>query len=133
MTSSEPSPTPAAAGATVPQCSAIDRSRPRKSPGTRSMRRPKKSLICVLAMSTAMPLVKPMTTGRGKYLTAVPSPVSPSRSSITPAISVHMKSPSRPWVCTMPATTTTNAPVGPPIWTREPPRAETRNPATMAQ
>jgi len=27
---------------------------------------------------------------------------------------------------------TTNAPVGPPIWTREPPRAETRNPAMMA-
>ena len=29
------------------------------------MRRPKKSLICVLAMRTAMPLVNPMTTGGG--------------------------------------------------------------------
>ena len=57
---------------------------------------PKKSLICVLAMSTAMPLVKPMTTGRGMYLTAVPRPVTPSRTSTTPAIMVHMKSPSRP-------------------------------------
>jgi hypothetical protein len=27
---------------------------------------------------------------------------------------------------------TTKAPVGPPIWTREPPRAEMRNPATIA-
>ena len=27
---------------------------------------------------------------------------------------------------------TTNAPVGPPIWTREPPSAETRKPATIA-
>ena len=29
-------------------------------------------------------------------------------------------------------TTTTNAPVGPPIWTRDPPSADTRNPATIA-
>ena len=27
---------------------------------------------------------------------------------------------------------TTNAPVGPPIWTRDPPRAEIRKPAMMA-
>ena len=32
---------------------------------------------------------------------------------------------------TMPAMMTTKAPVGPPIWVREPPRAEIRNPATM--
>jgi hypothetical protein len=32
----------------------------------------------------------------------------------------------------MPEITTTNAPVGPPICTREPPRAETTKPATMA-
>ena len=58
--------------------------------------RPKKSRICVLAIRTAMPLVKPMTTGRGMYFTAVPRPVMPSSIRITPAISVHMNSPSRP-------------------------------------
>ena len=34
--------------------------RPTKSPGTLSIFRPKKSLICVLAIRTAMPLVKPI-------------------------------------------------------------------------
>ena len=89
--------------------------RPRNSPGTFSICRPKKSLICVLAMRTAMPLVKPMTTGRGMNLTAVPRPVSPSRTSMTPAMIVQTNRPSMPCVATMPETTTTNAPVGPPI------------------
>ena len=39
-----------------------------KSSGIAAIRSPKKSRICVLAMSTAMPLVKPTTTGRGMYL-----------------------------------------------------------------
>ena len=34
----------------------------------------------MLAISTAMPFVKPMTTGRGMNRTAVPVPVSPSMS-----------------------------------------------------
>ena len=103
------------------------------SPGTAGVDRPKKSRICVLAMRTPMPLVKPMTTGRGMYLTAVPRPVMPSRIRMMPASSVHMNSPSRPWAATMPETTTTKAPVGPPIWTREPPSAEMVKPATTAQ
>ena len=53
--------------------------------------------------------------------------------SITPAIIVHMNRPATPWVATMPAMTTTKAPVGPPIWTIEPPRAEMMKPVTMAQ
>ena len=53
--------------------------RPMKSPGTGAVRRPKKSLICVLAMRMAMPLVKPTMTGRGMNLTAVPRPVSRGR------------------------------------------------------
>ena len=60
-----------------------------------------------------MPLVNPMTTGRGMYFTAVPRPVMPRRIKITPAMSVHMNRPSRPCAATMPETTTTNAPVGP--------------------
>ena len=40
--------------------------------------------------------------------------------------------PLMPKRATMPATMTTKAPVGPPIWVREPPRAEMRKPATTA-
>ena len=40
------------------------------------MCRPRKSRICVLAMSTAMPFVNPTTTGRGMNRTALPLPVS---------------------------------------------------------
>lgn len=87
----------------------------------------------VLAITTAMPFVKPTITGRGMYLTAEPVPVRPITTSITPAISVHMKSPSTPYRLTMPAITTTKAPVGPPIWKRDPPRAEMRKPVMMAQ
>ena len=42
--------------------------RNQNSLGTLARCRPKKSLICVLAISTAIPLVKPMTTGpRNKF------------------------------------------------------------------
>lgn len=67
------------------------------SPGTASSSvMPKKSLSWVLAITSAMPLVKPMTTGRGMNLTAVPVPVSPMMTRMTPAIIVHMKRPSTP-------------------------------------
>jgi hypothetical protein len=94
---------------------------------------PKKSLICVLAMTSAMPLVNPMTTGLGMKRTAVPDPVSPMITRTTPAIIVHMNKPSTPYLAMMPDTTTTNAPVGPPIWTYEPPSAEMMKPVTTAQ
>ena len=84
-------------------------------------------------MRTAIPLVNPTTTGRGMNFTADPRPVMPSRIKITPAIIVHIKRPSRPYFATMPKTTTTNAPVGPPICVDEPPSAEITNPATIAQ
>ena len=80
-----------------------------------------------------MPLVNPTTTGRGMNLTVDPRPVSPMITSRRPAIMVHMKRPSMPNFATMPATTTTNAPVGPPIWHVDPPRAEITNPVTTAQ
>ena len=76
---------------------------------------PSRSLICVLAMTSAMPLVNPMTTGLGMNRTAVPVPVKPMITSSTPAIMVHMNKPSMPCSAMMPETTTTNAPVGPPI------------------
>ena len=103
------------------------------SPGIPATASPKKSRICVLAMMMAMPLVKPTTTGRGMKLMALPMPVAPSRTSITPPIIVHMKRPATPCCATMLETTTTKAPVGPPIWTIDPPSAEIRKPVTIAQ
>ena len=93
---------------------------------------PRKSLICVDAMSSAMPFVNPRTTGRGMNFTAWPRPVSARNSRMTPAIIVTISRPERPSLATMPATMTTKAPVGPPIWMREPPRSDTRNPPTIA-
>ena len=69
--------------------------RGQKSLGTGTVR-PRKSRICVLAMSTAIPFVKPTTTGRGMNLTAFPMPVAPSTTSSAPAIIVHMNRPSMP-------------------------------------
>ena len=80
---------------TSDRCAPMTSRRARNSPGT-SMVSPRKSLNCVLAITSAMPLVKPMITGRGMYFTAEPVPVSPITISITPAISVHMNKPSTP-------------------------------------
>ena len=77
-----------------------------------------KSLICVDKISRAMPLVKPRTTGRGMNFTACPNPVTASSTRSTPAIIVTISSPGSPCAAMMPATMTTNAPVGPPIWIR---------------
>ena len=102
------------------------------SPGSVPMASPSASLICVDAMRMAMPLVKPIRIGRGMNLTAVPRPVTARPTSSTPAIIVTISSPERPCCAMMPATMTTKAPVGPPIWTREPPSAETSSPPTIA-
>ena len=102
------------------------------SPGTAVIVRPSASLICVEAMRMAMPLVKPIRIGRGMNLTAVPSPVTASPASSTPAIIVTIISPDMPCCAMMPATITTNAPVGPPICTRDPPSSDTTRPPTMA-
>ena len=81
---------------------------------------------------TAIPLVKPVTTGYGMNLIAPPNRARPSPMSRKPARTVQIVSPSTPYFATIPYTMTTNAPVGPPIWTRLPPSAEMRNPATTA-
>ena len=97
------------------------------------MRSPKKSRICVLAMRMAMPFVNPMITGRGKYLTAEPMPVIPRMSSST---SSHHRAGEQAFDAVFgddSETTTTNAPVGPPICVFEPPSAEIRKPVTIAQ
>ena len=52
--------------------------------------------------------------------------------SSTPAIAVTISSPDNPNFAMIPATITTNAPVGPPICVRDPPSAETMKPPTTA-
>ncbi len=74
MTAMVPSASSVAAPDAVPAADARTRRRPRNSPGSGGVCRPNKSRICVLAIRIAMPLVKPITTGRGMYFTAVPEP-----------------------------------------------------------
>ena len=76
-------PLPTSATATVaksivPRCSPNTRNRPGKSLGTGGVCSPKKSLIWDRAISTAMPLVKPMTTATGMKRISVPSLNRPS-------------------------------------------------------
>src|SRR5229473_8120586 len=122
-----------ARGVQVGEATASAFNRNQNSPGTLCKCKPQKSLIWVLAINTAIPFVKPSTTGRGINFTAEPMLVTPNTTSSTPAIIVHMKSPSMPCTATIPEMTTTNAPVGPPICVFDPPSAEIRNPVTMAQ
>jgi hypothetical protein len=61
-----------------------------------------------------------------------PSLASAITTSRQPASSVATARPAYPNSATTPATTTTKAPVGPPIWTRLPPKVEISRPATMA-
>ncbi len=63
---------------------------PKKLAGIFSMSSPSRSRTCESAMSTAMPLVKPMTTVTGTYRTSVPSRNRPSRNSSTPALAVEI-------------------------------------------
>ena len=113
-----------------PAASAVMRLK--NSLGGSGMARPRKSLICVAAMSSAMPLVNPITTGLGMNFTARPNPVTARNTRMAPAIMVTINNPDMPCVAMMPATITTNAPVGPLIWMLEPPSSDTRNPPTIA-
>ena len=53
-----------------------------KALGTSPVLSPRKSLICGEAISSAMPLMNPMVTGRGMNLTAEPKPVIPISTSM---------------------------------------------------
>ena len=65
-----------------------------KPAGTFSMVRPNRSRIWLEKMITAMPEVKPVTTGSGMYLIQVPKRASPATISMAPAIKVASSSPS---------------------------------------
>jgi hypothetical protein len=66
------------------------------------------------------------------YLIIEPSLQAPSTIKMAPAINVQTTSASGPCFMTIGASSGTKAPAGPPICTREPPSAETRNPPMMA-
>ena len=87
-TASVATASPALNGENCGSACATSISRGRNTPDGCAIGRPKKSLICVLAISTAMPFVNPITTGRGMKRTAVPIPVTPSSKISTPAMSV---------------------------------------------
>ena len=113
MVASDAAPTATAVQLTVSSDTAITAMREKNSLGMTAMPSPRKSLICVDAISSAMPLVKPITTGRGMNFTACPSPVTARNNRIAPAIIVTISNPDSPCWAMMPATMTTNAPVGP--------------------
>src|SRR6266566_3001093 len=98
----------------------------RNAEGTDCISRPSRSRIWLEKMISAMPLVNPIVTGNGMNLIAPPRRSSPKAIRMKPAMSVATTSPSTPYLSTIPETITTNAPVGPPICTREPPSSEIR-------
>jgi len=95
-------PRPKAWGLKLPMCCATVPTCEKKSPGMRAMDRPSQSLTCDSAISTAMPLVKPMTMLTGTKRTSVPSRNRPSSTSSTPAQAVEMSRLATPWRSTMP-------------------------------
>jgi hypothetical protein len=104
----------------------------KKSGGSGGVTSPRKSLICESRIRTAMPLVKPVITDTGTKRIHEPMRATPMANSMSPAIIVQMSRFATPYRATIAYTITMKAPVGPPICTREPPRALTRKPATIA-
>ena len=126
------SPTARDGSETVPRAAQSAGTRSRNPAGSCARRIPRRSLIWLVAMIAAMPRVKPLITASGTSPMIRPARKSPAAIRITPAMKVAITSPSKPCAAITPATTTMNAPVGPPICTRLPPSAEIRNPATTA-
>ena len=86
------------------------------SPGSGSASlSPMRSLSWLATMITAMPAVKPTVTGYGMNLMYVPSFRKPIAARINPDSIVARINPSMPCACTVAATSTMNAPAGPPI------------------
>ena len=93
---------------------------------------PSTSLIWMVAMTTAMPVVKPVVTGCGMNVMSRPSRASPMPTCMRPAMSPATRSPATPKSRTTGSRITTNAAVGPVIWKGVPPSSAQTTPATMA-
>ena len=96
ITASDPTAMATACNCAVCRFSPSARIRPKKSAGIFSMRRPRKSLICDSAISTAMPLVKPMMMATGMKRISEPTRVRPMMNSSTPAMMVESSRLARP-------------------------------------
>jgi hypothetical protein len=94
--------------------------------------RPRKSRSCRVAITTAIPAVNPVVTGKGTNSTSRPMPLTPIRTRRTPAIAVATSRPPSPNRDATGTSTATKAAVGPVTWTRDPPRRAVTVPATIA-
>jgi len=94
MATSDSRATATVAGETVSRASQNACHFARKLPGTLSSDRPNRSRIWLEKMMTAMPAVKPVTTGSGMYLIQVPRRARPATTSIAEAMNVASTSPS---------------------------------------
>ena len=70
------------------RCEASVRKMPKKSAGMAATLSPKKSFTCDTMISTAMPLVNPITTATGMKRIKVPKRSKPMASSMTPDMAV---------------------------------------------
>jgi hypothetical protein len=94
--------------------------------------KPAMSLICSVAITVAIPVVKPVVTGCGMYWMSLPIRAMPIATSINPAMNPAVSSPVSPWADTIGARMTTNAAVGPVTWNLLPPSSATSAPAKIA-
>lgn len=79
-----------------------------------------------------MPRVNPSTTGQGMKPTALPRPVTPSNTTMIPAMMDSSATDWTPCAATSGARITAMAPVGPETWTWEPPKTAATSPAITA-
>ena len=96
MIASDAAATASAVGLKLGKASCRACNMPKKSAGIFCTFRPSRSLTCESAISTAMPLVKPITTAIGMKRTSVPSRSTPMRNSSTPDNAVAMMRLPRP-------------------------------------
>ena len=93
---------------------------------------PRTSFSCSVAITVAMPAVKPVVTGWGMNSTRRPRRAAPIATSSIPAMRPAVSSPERPKRDTIGARTTTKAAVGPVTWNFDPPVNAATVPATTA-
>ncbi len=107
-------------------------SRSKKLSGEPTSSSPSTSLSWIVAMTSAMPAVKPVVTGCGMKVIRRPSLARPMPICITPAIMPARSSPLSPKSRTTGRRITTKAAVGPVIWNCVPPSSAHTTPATIA-
>ena len=123
--------TTSSASEALPRASHIAASRSKKCAGLRASCRPKTSLSCSVAMTVAMPAVKPVVTGCGMNSMNRPRRARPIAIRMSPPIAPESSRPASPNFVKIGASTTMNAAVGPVTCVREPPSAATSAPATI--